>query len=227
MLLTLPQYLQFVIGADAFGTGLRLLPMIGGMIVGAPLGQRLAGRAGYRLPVSLGLLLMAGGLALGAATETTSGYAFVAVWLVLIGLSLGLAMAPATDALLGALPPERTGGGVALSQALRQAAGALGVALLGSLLAQTYADRVDATGLPLEAADAARGSIAGGLAVAGRLGDSGLAASAKEAFVDGMSHVLLACAAIAIIGAALTALFMPDRQARERAEAGAARRVTA
>lgn len=101
--------------------------------------------------------------------------------------------------------------------ALRQAAGALGVALLGSLLTQTYADRVNASGLRAPAADAARDSIAGALAVAARLDGPGLAASARAAFVDGLALVLIVCAGIALLGAALIAAFMPGRGARHDA----------
>ncbi|MGH2946915.1 MAG: MFS transporter, partial [Solirubrobacteraceae bacterium] len=118
---TLPQYLQFVAGHEALATGLRLLPMIGGLVVGAGLGERLAARVGHRAPVALGLLLIAAGLAAGATTQVTSGYGFVAAWLALAGVGLGASLAVATDAVLGALPPERSGGGIALTCALRQA----------------------------------------------------------------------------------------------------------
>lgn len=214
---TMPQYLQFVAGHDALGTGLRLLPMIGGLVVGAGLGQRLAARIGPRAPVALGLLLIGTGLGAGATTDVTSGYGFVAAWLALAGVGLGASLAVATDAVLGSLPPERAGGGIALTYALRQASGALGVALLGSLVAQTYADHVNASGLPAPAADAARDSIVGALAVAAQLDAPALASSARAAFVDGLALVLIVCAAIAVLGAALTTAFMPGRGVRRDA----------
>ena len=211
LLFVVPQYLQFVLGFDALGTGLRLLPMIAGLILGAAAGERLAARRGYRLPVAVGLLLVAAGLTLGATTDLGSGYGLLAGWLALVGLGVGAALAPGTDAVLAVLPPERSGAGTALAYALRQTGGALGVALLGSLLAQGYSDRVAVAGLPAPAAEAARDSIAGGLAVAARLGDPGLAASAQAAYLHGMTLVLLACVAIALVGAGLAAVFMPSR----------------
>lgn len=214
LLFTLPLYLQFIAGHDALATGLRLLPMIGGLVIGAALGERLATRVGHRAPVALGLLVIAAGLAAGATTDVTSGYGFIAAWLALAGVGLGASLAVATDAVLGALPPERAGGGIALTYAFRQAAGALGVALLGSLLTQTYGDRVDSSGLPAPAAAAARDSIAGALAVAARLDAPALAASARAAFVDGLALVLVVCAGIAVLGAVLIAAFMPGRAAR-------------
>ena len=106
------------------------------------------------------------------------------------------------------------GGGIALSYGLRQAAGALGVALFGSLLTQTYAAQINASGLLAPAADVARDSIAGALAVAARLDAPALLASAKAAYVDGLALVLIVCAAIAVLGAALIAAFMPGLAAR-------------
>lgn len=78
LLFVVPQYLQFVGGHDALGTGVRLLQLIAGLVVGAPAGERLAARAGYRVPVSAGLAVLAAGLVLGATTDLTSGYGFVA-----------------------------------------------------------------------------------------------------------------------------------------------------
>jgi hypothetical protein len=107
-----------------------------------------------------------------------------------------------------------------MAYTLRQAGGALGVALLGSLLAHGYADRVAVAGLPPAAAEVARDSIAGGLTVAARLGDAALAASAKAAHVHGMVLVLIASAALAVLGAGFAAAFLPGRVARrEPAEA--------
>jgi hypothetical protein len=213
LLFVVPQYLQFVLGFDALGTGLRLLPMIAGTVVGAAAGARLAGRLGYRLPVAAGLLVIAGGLALGATTDLGSGYGLLAGWLALVGLGVGAALAPGTDAVLAVLPPERSGAGTALAYTLRQTGGALGVALLGSLLAQSYTDQVAVTGLPAPAAEVARDSIAGGLAVAAQLGDPALAVSAQAAYLHGMTLVLIACAAIAVLGAGLAAAFLPSRAA--------------
>jgi hypothetical protein len=94
---------------------------------------------------------------------------------------------------------------------LRQTGGALGVALLGSLLAEGYAGRVNTAGLPAEAADTARESIAGALAAATRLGEPAVAASANAAYLHGMSLVLIATAITAGLSAVLTALLLPGK----------------
>ena len=216
LLFTLPQYLQFVSGFDAFGTGVRLMPLVGGVLIGAPAGTKLAARYGYRAPVAAGLLLAGAALAAGASTEVSSGYGFVGGWFALAGMGFGMGMTSALDAVLDVLPPERSASGTALTQALRYVAGAFGVALLGSLLAHGYTARIDTGGLPTEASAIARDSIAGALAVATRFGDPVLAASARAAFVHGMTITLIAWAAVALLGAALTAVFLPGHPQGEK-----------
>src|SRR3954447_7911160 len=148
LLFVLPQYLQAVAGNDAFNTGIRLLPLMAGLIVGARVSEKLTGRYGARLPMAAGLALMAAGLVLGAATGVHSGYGFVATWLVIVGAGTGLTLAPAMDSVLRALPAEAPAWATALTQTLRQIGGALGVALLGSLLAGRYTSRLDLHALP-------------------------------------------------------------------------------
>jgi EmrB/QacA subfamily drug resistance transporter len=202
LLFVLPLYLQAVQGNDALGTGVRLLPMMGGLIVGARASEKVAERFGSRPPIVAGLLLITAGLGTGAFTTADSGYGFVATWLTVIGLGIGLALAPAMAAVLAELPPERAGSGSAVTMALRQVGGALGVALLGSLSSAVYTAHLDLdAGLPPEAAEAARDSVAGAVAVAGKLGDAALAMDARTAFGTAMSAVLVACAAVTAAGA--------------------------
>jgi hypothetical protein len=85
-----------------------------------------------------GLLALTAGLAIGATTTVDSGYGLAATWLSVFGFGVGVALAPAMDAVLGELPAERTGSGTAVSLTLRQVGAALGVAVLGSVLASAY-----------------------------------------------------------------------------------------
>jgi EmrB/QacA subfamily drug resistance transporter len=206
VLFILPQYLQAVRGNDALGVGLRLLPLIGGLFVGAPLGERIAHLTVTRLPVAAGLVLGAVGLGLGARTDVGSGYGYVALWLALTGFGIGMALTPAMDAVLGSLPRDEAGSGTAITMTLRQVGGALGVALLGSLTAAVYRDRLDT------APAAAKESISAAVAIAGRTGDQVLAATARAGFLDAMTAVMLVCAGIAVVGAVLVAVFLPGAQ---------------
>ncbi|MGO4420952.1 MFS transporter, partial [Streptomyces sp. MCAF7] len=111
-------------------------------------------------------------------------------------------------------PKDREGTGSGLLMTLRQVGGALGIALLGSLLADAYDDRLDTTGLPPGAADVAGDSVVAARLLAERLHSPELAASADRAFVHGMDLTLLVTAAVSLAAAVLTALFMPGRGAR-------------
>jgi EmrB/QacA subfamily drug resistance transporter len=213
LLFTVPQYLQAVLGHDAFATGIRLLPLMGGLILAAAFSDRISGALGAKVPVALGLMIIGGGLALGASTGPGDGYGLLATWLAIVGFGTGLCLAPAMDAVLGELPVAESGSGTALTMTLRQVGGALGVAALGSLLASGYTDRLDVSGLPASAAGAARDSVSAAVAVAGQLGDRALAENAQAAYVHGMDLVLIVCAVIAVAGAVLVALALPARAA--------------
>ncbi|MEV6925912.1 MFS transporter [Dactylosporangium sp. NPDC051485] len=211
-LFILPQYLQAVRGNDALGVGLRLLPLIGGMFFGAPLGERLAHLTQTRIPVALGLLIGAAGMVMGARTGIGSGYGYVAAWLAITGAGVGLALTPSMDAVLGSLPRDDAGSGTAITMTLRQVGGALGVALLGSLASAVYRDGLDT------APETARQSISAAVLLAARTGDRALALAARTSFLDAMAAVLLVCAAIAVVGAVLVAFFLPRAQSPDTAE---------
>src|SRR5207249_4667273 len=115
-----------------------------------------------------------------------SGYGFTALWLSVAGLGFGFSVVPAMDGALGTLPRDRAGSGSGLLMTLRQVGAAIGIALLGSLLAGVFRDRLDVTGLPAQAADAASGSVVAAHLVAEKAHAADLAASANSAYVHGM-----------------------------------------
>ena len=145
--------------------------------------------------------------------DQSSGFADVLAYELVLGLGIGLAMAPATESVMGALPLEKAGVGSAVNDATRTTGGALGVAILGSVLSSIYrGDMTDAvTGLPAGAAAAARDSLSGALA----LGDSGIAAAARDAFVSGMHGAVIVAAAIALAGGVLALVALPARERNE------------
>jgi hypothetical protein len=219
----MPQYFQAVRGADAMGSGLRLLPMIGGMIIGMIGGTRLAsprksadGTAsaplvGAKLLVTVGFTIMAAALAVGASSSASSGTGFAAAWFAVFGLGLGMAMPQAMNAAIGALSAERSGAGSALISALRQVGATIGVAILGTVLGSVYSSHVTVTGLPAAVADAAKNSVVAGVAVAHQLNSTALLDSVRSAFVSGMDTMLWVCAGIALVSAVLAVIFLPRR----------------
>jgi MFS transporter, DHA2 family, multidrug resistance protein len=209
-------FLQVVQGNDAQSTGLRLLPLVLAMMAGAVGSDWLNKRVGTKVMAATGLLV--GGVSMVVLSRVTvdSGYTLVAVGLALLGLGVVLAMIPALDAILGALPEGETGSGSALTRTLQNVAGSLGVAVMGSLLNSGYQAHLQGklTGLPAAARSAVESSVAVAAAVAHHL-PSPLGATvlrvAQEAYVDGMSGVLLVSAVVMAIGAVLMAIFLPAR----------------
>lgn len=210
-LFTLPQYFQGVLGSDAMGSGLRLLPLIAGLVVGAIPAAWVAKMVGSRLTISLGFLLLAIGAGLGTQTQVNSPELFLAGWLALVGAGMGLVFATTSAAALSALDAEHSGVGSAVFQAVNKVGAPLGAAILGSVLHSVYQSTLSVAGLPAAAAAAAQSSIFAGIAVATQLGSGPLLESARTSFVSGMSAALWVSTGIAVIGLILALLFMPGR----------------
>ena len=219
LLFTMPQYFQGIGGSDALHTGLKLLPFIGGMTIGAKFAEPVEARVGTRLVVLVGFLVMAVGFALGAFTDLDTGYGYTAIWFVVVGFGLGCSMPSAMNAGLGVLDPDRAGTGSALLQTFRQVGGTVGVAVLGTVLNSVYRGSVDAAGLPAEAADAVEKGVAGGIAVATETGSAGLLNDVRDAFMTSLNTTLWVSAGIAVAGAVLAAVLLPARAAKPSQEA--------
>lgn len=199
-------YLQAVLGWSSLRSTVALLPMALAMVLASGLAPRLAAAVGARWTMALGILLGGAGLAeMAVFVSVDGGYLPVLPGLAAMGLGFGLAMPPATEAITTALPRERQGVASALNDVTRELGTALGVALLGGVLAAGYRSAVSARleGVPAQTATAAEEGIAGALAVAGRAGpDAGaVVRAAQEAFVEGWQHAMW-------IGVAVTAALL-------------------
>jgi hypothetical protein len=126
---------------------------------------------------------------------------------------MALAGAPATTAIVASLPREKQGVASAINDVSRELGGALGIAILGSVLNSAYRSSVadQTSALPSPLADQARGSLAAAQAIGNRLGAENLVAKANDAFVHGFSLALLAGAAVLIAGAIFVAIRAPGR----------------
>jgi Na+/melibiose symporter-like transporter len=213
VLFTMPQYFQGELGSNAMGSGLRLLPLIAGLIVGAVPAARVVHLVGAKVAVAAGFLLLALGLLLGALTSAGSGGLFVATWMAVAGVGAGLAMSTAMSAALVELSEEKSGVGSAVLQAVNKTGGPLGIAVLGSVLSGGYLARLDLSGLSSAASAAVRQSVFGGVAVAQKIHSARLLESVRTAFVHGMDMALLVSAGIALAGAVLAMVFLPKANA--------------
>jgi EmrB/QacA subfamily drug resistance transporter len=201
----LTQYLQLVLGYNAFEAGLRVLPVAGAIVLASPLSARLTARVGAKVVVAAGLTMISAGLLVMLGFETDSSYGIVAVAYATLGLGMGLAMTPATDSIMGSLPLAKASVGSAVNDATRTAGGALGVAVLGSVLSSGYRGDMDGVSAPAAAHDSLSGALAAG--------SDQLAATAQNAFVHGMHSAALVAAAIALAGALVALVFLPSREA--------------
>lgn len=214
LMFTLPQYFQAVLGSDALGTGVRLLPLIGGLVVGTRVAGKVVERVGRRVALIIGTALLAASIGAGALTSVGTAYGLSAIWIVGVGVGLGFvlptSMAIATDA----LDPARAASGSALLQALRQVGGTIGIAVLGTVLSGAYRGQLQLAGVASPVAQAVRSSVSSGVASAARAGSSPLLDTVRSSFVHGMDVVLVVCALVAL-GAVVLASRYRDRPAGE------------
>jgi DHA2 family multidrug resistance protein-like MFS transporter len=206
-----PQFFQAILGVSAMGSGVRLLPLMAGLALGAGLADRVAARLTAKLTAALGFTLLTCGLVVGATMTVASGNAFIATWTAITGVGFGLALATAAATALVDLPRERAGVGSAVMQAVQKAGAPLSAAILGSVLSVAYHSRLDLAGLPAPAANAVRSSVFSGLAVAHETGSAALLDSVRSAFVHGTDAMLWVSAGVGVAGIVLALAFLPWR----------------
>ncbi|MCS0603418.1 MFS transporter [Streptomyces sp. LP11] len=203
------QYLQLVRGDSALVAAASMFPMALAMVPVSRLTPRLVARFGFRAPWTLGLLAVAAAMGVLSRADADSSYWLIAAGLVPLGAGMGLAMTPATTAITDALPRSLQSVGSAMNDLARELGGALGIAVLGSLLSAWYRDHLHPAGVPDQVAEAARSSPAAAHAVGGPVAEQ-----ARGAFVDGMHVALLGGGVAAALAAvAVAVLLAPARRA--------------
>jgi EmrB/QacA subfamily drug resistance transporter len=222
----LTQYLQFAHGFSAIEAGAVMSPMALGLIMGAGSSSKAVKRLGSAKVVAAGLTGLAILLALTTLWGPDTGTYTLAAWFFGVTLAMGWIMAPATDAVIGAVPAAKSGVASATNTVARMVSGALGVAVIGSLVSSLYAHDVEGSlnGLPAQAQAGAGDSVGASTAIAAQLppeAASGLLATTGEAFTQAMGIGLLVAAALAAVMAVLVARFLPAHEPAT-VEAGAA-----
>jgi EmrB/QacA subfamily drug resistance transporter len=220
-LFVMTQFLQFGLGYSALQAGVRVLPAAGAIAVVAPLSTVLVRVAGTRLTVAAGLLVVAGGLWQLSTASAATTYTGVLPGLIMLGVGAGLAIPSATESVMGSLPAAHTGVGSATNGAFLQIGGALGVAVIGSLLNTRYQDTITSALAPYHVPHAVMqailGSVGGALEVASRIGGvlgAQLGHLARSAFADGMDLGLTVAACVAAVGCLIALIALPSRDNR-------------
>jgi EmrB/QacA subfamily drug resistance transporter len=197
------QYLQLIRGDSGLVSAVSMLPMAAAMLPTSRLAPALVARLGTRAVCAAGLALMAAALVVLSQLTATSGYWLLAAGLIPLGVGMGLAMTPATSGITSALPAAQQGVASALNDLSREVGGAVGIAVLASILTAGYRSHLQLARLPAAQAGQARSSVA----VAARMGGT-VAAQAHSAFADGMHLALYIAAGIVIAAAAAVATLL-------------------
>ena len=217
------QYLQFVVGRSPLEAAVSLLPLPLVMIPLARQAPRISKRVGFRRIAPVGLLLTAAGLVVISQMDVELTYWYFALGLVLFAAGMALAGTPSTTAITESLPTSKQGVASAVNDTSRELGSAFGIAILGSVLTQSYRDNMadSVQGLPPQVAEAAQSSIAStqGSSIE-QLGQTGhhLVASAQTAFVDGSGSALLLAAGVVAIAAVVVAFLAPPRRSESAVE---------
>jgi EmrB/QacA subfamily drug resistance transporter len=185
-------FFQSIQGFSALRTGMMMMPVAVAMMLLGPNVAKLVRRFGTRDVMTAGLVVLVIALVMHSFNTVMGSLGLGIIARFLLGASMGLIMPPATMAIMSAVPPARAGVGSAMNDTTRQAGGALGVAIVGSIVAGAYRLHLQLpAGLPAEAATQARDSVGRALVVASKMpGGSGLAlrASARDAFIHAVRY---------------------------------------
>ncbi|WP_370412273.1 MFS transporter [Streptomyces fradiae] len=217
-------YLQSVRGYSALQSGLLILPLAIAQMVFAPRARLVVERFGAKAVCTVGMLAVAVGLAAFAFFDAGTPVWVLEIVFFLQGAGMAHIMPPVTVAVMQSLPREKAGSGSAINNTFRQVGGALGVAVLGSVLSSTYRGEIEGHlgAVPAALRDTAGESIEATLAVAEKLGPAGrgLVTPAYDAFLDAMHITAIGSAAVAVLGAVVVAVFLPGRTPAGEAPAG-------
>jgi EmrB/QacA subfamily drug resistance transporter len=212
-LFLMTQYFQLVRGWTPLHAGVATLPVLAGSLVGAPVGPLLLERLGCSRATALGLGCVAVGLALAAVVSREGGYPVFGAGIALVGYGMATAMTPAADALMGSLDKDRAGVGSAVNDTTQEVGGALGVAILGSIVGAAYSGGLHVAGAPA----AVHRSLAAALVVAGRLPQAqgaGVASAARASFLHALGGGFLVAALLAVASAVVALVVLPGRAVR-------------
>ncbi|MEO8695938.1 MAG: MFS transporter [Acidimicrobiales bacterium] len=208
------QYFQFLKDYTPLSTGLRILPVALSIGAGSLLGVRLSVSIGNKTIVALGLAIFGASFAWVSTASTATPYLEIAGQMVLAGIGLGFTTAPATEAIMGVVPPDKAGVGSAVNDATRELGGTLGVAIIGSIYVSIYRAGLDTSNLVMspDSRVAAKESIGAAIATANRLGTDGTALldTATRSFFDGFQVGCLVASAVLFVGAVFAAILLPS-----------------
>jgi EmrB/QacA subfamily drug resistance transporter len=210
----LTQYLQIVQGYTPLQAGLRFAPLAIGFGIAGPASQRLLTRLGSGRAVAAGLGVLGAVFALLSRIDATTSYWLLGPALLLIGVGVGAAFVPATDAVMAAVPEANAGLGSAINDTSRQVGAALGIAIMGSIANTTYTNQINTTATRLRPtlAAVAKQSVTAAERVAQtlpRTAGIALERAAHAAFTEGFTTAILIISGVLTVASLLIARHLP------------------
>lgn len=201
ILVVLFPFLQVVLAWTALSATLGMLPMALLMMFSSVIAPKIATGFGSRATMAAGILLISAGLVLMALlVSTNGGYLSILPGMLTLGLGMGLAMTPSTEAITSSLPRDQQGLASALNDVTREFGTAIGVALLGAILTAGYRTSISTQldGIPADVAEPAREGVANAIAAADALSThrDALVRAAQDSFVNGWQNAMWAGAAV-------------------------------
>ena len=232
IILSLPLWLQFVLGFSALQTGLVLLALAVGSFVASGFAGAMSGRISPVLVVRVGLIaeiigVAAAGVVVGWDAGSGDAWGWLLPALFVYGFGVGLATAQLTGVILQDVPVQLSGQGSGTQSTARQVGSALGIAILGTVLftstAGILSSSLDDRGLPAEQRDQVVSAVvdSAGAAIAGLAGNPQTAEvgdAAKQAFSDGTRLAAFTAAGFLVVGLVAT---IPLGRSRREDDEGA------
>lgn len=213
---SISQLFQLVMGYGTLESSFRLLPMMMLMMLTSPFVPNIVKKIGTRWTVSSGLVLVSLAFLSMSLWPAAPQYWQVIASMMVMMTGMALTMTPSTNMLMSSVPRNRAGMGSATNDTTRELGGALGIAVLGSVLASVYTNKISASTafLPEQVRAVAEHSLAGALVVAKQLGPTGdaLAAAAKLAWMQGLSRATLIASGLVAVAAVIAAMGLPHHQ---------------
>ena len=205
-------HFQLVRGHTALSAAIRFIPLPMGLMPAAANSDKLVAKFGNNNVVALGLSLVCSGMLLFTTVEVGTEYFRIALTFFILGLGMGLTMAPSTTLVMDSIPEDKAGVGSATNDASREIGGALGIAIGGSVLNQIYQDNlVVPEGMESYSAILTE-SFPAAMRIGLEMGNVELIANARLAFMDGMVGSAMVSAGVALITAILVKLYMPGKK---------------
>jgi hypothetical protein len=211
-------YLQFVRGYSPLQAGLATLPLPPMFIILSPRSAAIAARLGSGRTMALGFLLVGAGFALLVPVTPDTPYVVLAAALALMGAGMAITAAPATTSIMSAVPLSKAGVASAVNDTTRELGGALGIAVLGTIVSSLYRSRLDLAGLtlPADATNEAQASVGQAVTASRQLtggGAGALVERAGDAFTDAFALTAIISATIVVVAAILVVrTFSSDKE---------------